>query len=85
MTTLPIPVDDETAAAFQEAPEDTREQITQAVADYMKATVRTEQERADRSASFRRVADEVGAIAQANGRNDELDAALLRGDFDHDE
>ncbi len=85
MTTLPIPVDDETAAAFQEASKDAREQITQGVADFMKATVRTEQERAERSASSRRVADETGAMAQANGWNDELDAALLRGDFDRDE
>ena len=74
-----------TAAAFRAASENTRDRVSQAVANYLKEVVRTERERAERVASFERVADRLGAMAQANGWTDELDAALLRGDFDRDD
>ena len=87
MTTLPIPVDDDTAAAFLEASEDTREQITQFVASYVQSALQTRdfQTREEKSAALQEAADRLSAQAKANGWNDELDAALLRGDFDHDD
>ena len=84
MTTLPIPVDDETAAAFREAPESTREEITQFVARYVRDAVRTDASEPP-SSRLGQIADALGREARANGWTDELDAALLRGDFDRDE
>ena len=80
MTTLPIQIDDATAEAFQGADEAQKHQIAMFVNHYVNAALRT---RGERSAQFRAAADALGASAQANGWNDELDAALLRGDFDN--
>lgn len=82
MTTLSLPADDATAAAFDALPPDEQERLTLLLTAMLRAAVRSP---ADRLAAFRRTADALGAEAQANGWNDDLDAALLRGDFDHDE
>ena len=82
MTTLPIPVDDETAAAYESATPEERERAASVASALLKASLSP---RAGRLDAFRAVADATGAEAQANGWTDELDAALLRGDFDHDE
>jgi len=82
MTTIPIPVDEATAQAFEAAAPTTREQIARFVQGYVARALLSKEERIE---LFVQVADQVGATAQANGWNDELDAALLRGDFDDDE
>ena len=84
MTTLPIPVDDDTAAAFREASADVREQIVERVAIYVREAVRAG-ETEPRSARLQEIADALGREARSNGWTDEMDAALLRGDFDRDE
>lgn len=82
MTTIPIQVDDATAQAFESAPQTIREQIALFVQGYVSRALLSKEERVE---LFVQVADELGRQAQANGWNDELDAALLRGDFDDDE
>ena len=87
MTTLPIPVDDDTATAFHQASEDTRERIARFVASYVQGALQSDagRTREPRSARFQEIADALGREARANGWTDEMDAALLRGDFDHDD
>lgn len=86
MTTLTIELDDATATALQDVPADEREQIAQFLTDYVKTAVqsreRTKRERAD---ALVQTMKEVSAQARANGWTDEMDEALLRGDFDGDE
>ena len=81
MTTLPLPVDEATAAAFESVPPDERERLARCAATFLQEML----DRRARSERFQEIADRLGAEAQANGWNDELDAALLRGDFDDDE
>ncbi len=82
MTTLPVEVDEATADALRRAPPETRERIAQSVADHLRHQVQDWVERERRLESFRQVADEAGRQAKANGRTDELNEALLRGDLD---
>ncbi len=79
MTTLPIPIDEATAAAYEAAPEDQRRRLAEMAAGFLSAVLLPEDERLER---FRRSADALGKEARAGGWNDELDAQLLRGDFD---
>ena len=86
MTTLPIPVDEATAAAFQKVPADEQEEITRFLADYVRVKMRSRgQTKKERLDAFRRAADALSASAQANGWTEEMNEALLRGDFDDDE
>ena len=82
MTTLPIPVDEVTAAAYESASVEERERSARVAAAVIRASLVTEKTPGER---FALLADRLGAEAQANGWNDELDEALLRGDFDHDD
>lgn len=82
MTTIPIPVDDTAAEAFQAAPAAEQARLSSLVSALFRATLSSSE---DREAQFRRAADASGREAQARGWNDELDQALLRGDFDDDE
>lgn len=83
MTTLPIPVDDETAAAFEAARPQDRERFVQVAAAVLKATVRSgETSRAEKADAVRRAADALSASARANGWTEEMNEALLRGDYD---
>lgn len=79
MTTIPIQVDDATARAFESAPQATREQIALLVRGYVSETILSKQERSKR---FCAVADALGAEAASNGWSDDLNDALLRGEFD---
>ena len=86
MTTLPIPVDEDTAAAFRDTPVDEREEITRFLTDYVRVKMRSrKQTKEERLDAFRRAADALSASAQANGWTEEMNEALLRGDFDGDE
>lgn len=82
MTTLSIPVDDATAKAYRSASEPERDTLARFAASMIRASLAS---RENRLQAFRDVADATGAEAQQNGWNDELDQALLRGDFDDDE
>ena len=81
MATLPIPVDEATAEAFQNAPPDKQEEITSALAEYAKDALLRE----ERAAAVARAANTLAASAKANGWTEEMNEALLRGDFDGDE
>ena len=67
------------AAAFVAAEPDQRAQIERYVKRYVARALESKGERLDR---FRKAADALSAEAAANGWNDELNEALLRGDFD---
>ena len=83
MTTLPIPVDDETASAFEAAAPRDRERFVQIAATMLKAAVRSSKRtRAEKAEALRRSADALSASAQANGWTEEMNEALLRGDYD---
>ena len=81
MTTLPLPVDEPTATAFESAPPQERERIEQLLLALLQLSVAPKETRLE---AFREAADAAGREAQANGWTDDLDAALLRGDFDHE-
>ena len=76
MTTLPLPIDDATATAYQSASPTERRRIAQ---DFFRFALLPNGERTD---AYRRAANALGADAQAAGWDGELDAALLRGDLD---
>ena len=84
MTTLPIEieVDDETADAFREATPETREQIALALAATLRSRLRSHAEPAE---ALLRTLDETSRQAQANGWTEDMNEALLRGDFDRDD
>ena len=79
MTTLPIQIDETTARAFEAAEPTRREQIALYVRSYIAQALLSKEERVS---LFVQAADALGAEAEANGWNDELNEALLRGDFD---
>lgn len=82
MTTLSIPVDDILAAAYESAPPEERERLAHLTTVLFRMSLL---DRRSRSVRFQDLADRLGQEARANGWNDDLDAALLRGEFDHDE
>ena len=82
MTTLPIPVREETADAFRNAPPATQEWFSHFLDAYFGTTERTREEKAE---AVERAAKSLSASAKANGWTDEMDEALLRGDLDDDE
>ena len=82
MTTLPLPVDDTIAAAYAAASPEERERIEYLASVFLRVSLL---DRRSRSERFQDLADRLGAEARANGWTDEMDAALLRGDFDRDE
>ncbi|WP_420456622.1 hypothetical protein [Rubrivirga sp.] len=85
MTTLPIPVDDATAAAFREASASARADIEQSVAEHIRQELADRRARARKADSFAAIADRLSREAEANGWTEEMNEALLRGDLDHDE
>ena len=86
MNTLPLPVDDETVAAYEAAPVEKREKAAQVAAALFKAALRTpEQTKRERVDALLRTTNELSAKAKANGWTDEMNEALLRGNFDDDE
>ena len=79
MTTIPIPVDEATAQAFEAAAPTTREQIALFVQGYVARALLSKEERVQ---LFVEVADQLGATAKANGWNDELKkVALMSASF----
>ncbi|MDT0633256.1 hypothetical protein, partial [Rubrivirga litoralis] len=69
MTTLPIPVRDETADAFRSAPPATQEWIAHFIDAYFERAGRTRREKAE---ALKRTMDELSAEAQANGWTEEM-------------
>ena len=82
MTTIDINVDEETAAAFEAAPPQKREQLLLMAAAIIRASLA---EREDKAEGVRRAAEALSREAQANGWTEEMNEALLRGDFDDGE
>ena len=79
MTTLPIPVDERTANAFNSAAPSTQHRITDFVSDYLRAALLSD---AEQARAYGQAADALSASAEANGWTDSLNEALLRGDLD---
>ena len=82
MTTLTIPIDEPTAAAYAAASDDEREQLAQRAAVLVRLALLDHRSPSER---FQQIADVLGWEARSNGWTDDMDEALLRGDFDHDE
>ena len=83
MTTLPLPVDDETVAAYEAATEERREKAAQVASALFKAALRIpEQTKREKVDALIQTMEELSAQARANGWTDEMNEALLRGDFD---
>ena len=79
MATLSIQIDEPTAAAYDSASPEERERIERRLTTLLRASLTSKQDRID---AFVDAADVAGREAQANGWTDDLDAALLKGEFD---
>lgn len=88
MTTLTIPIDSALAEAYDRATAAEREKTITLLSSFAEAMLRralgNTLARGEQAEALKRVSDEAGAEARSNGWNDDLDAALLRGDFDHE-
>lgn len=82
MTMLHIPVEDDVAAVYESAGPQERERLALLMTSLLRAS---RLDRRSRSERFQDLADRLGEEARSNGWTDEMDAALLRGEFDDDE
>ncbi len=77
--TVRLRVDDRTAAAYQSADPALRRSAETKAADALRLALLSRRELAG---EFRRFTAETGAAAEERGWTDEMNDALLRGDFD---
>jgi hypothetical protein len=82
VTTLSLPIEATVADAYQRSSDDERERATAMVNTLLKAMLLPAGSQREKLAAFDRAAERAAEEAQASGWNDDLDAALLRGDFD---
>ncbi len=80
-TTIPLRIDARTAAAYQSANPEVRRSAETKAADTLRLALLSRKELAT---ELRRFTAETGAAAEARGWTEEMDEALLRGDFDEE-
>lgn len=77
--TIPIAVSSQTATAFKKASPERRRAAQQKAAEILRLTLMSRDELAD---EYDRLTARTSAHAQAKGWTDEMNEALLRGDYD---
>lgn len=88
MAFIEIPVDNDVAEAFYALPADKREEILSfpslLLTDLIRRSLDKPRTREESIERLKKLSDEIGKEAAANGWTDEMNEALLRGDFDHE-
>ena len=78
---ITIEVDEPTASAYRKASPDVKQAAQKKAAEIIRMALMSREERAD---EFDRFTAQTGAHARAKGWTDEMNEALLRGDYDHE-
>ena len=76
---LELEVDEKTATAYRNAPPEKQEQAKERARESMQRVLLTKEEAAQ---VFKHLTDDMGAYAASQGWTDEMNEALLRGDYD---
>lgn len=79
--TLEIELDDQTASAYRNASPALQSKLQERIRRSIRRALLSREAIVD---EFDRITTEAGAHASAQGWTDELNEALLRGDFDHE-
>ena len=78
---LELEVDEKTATAYRNAPPEKQERAKERARESMQRVLMTKEEAAQ---EFKRLTKEMGAYAASQGWTDEMNEALLRGDYDNE-
>ncbi len=76
---ITIEVDERTASAYEQARPEVQQEAQACAADILRLSLLSKEELAD---EFDRLTARTGATARAKGWTDEMNEALLRGEYD---